>query len=146
MESIRKELEENYDQLITKEEYKTIDSIILYLQRLKQKEDLLTDCLRKERELKEEYQNKLIDCMNELNELKIAEAENTEAENVDKEDLLSTAKVAEILNKSTSFVYKQMQLGTINFIRLSSKKVGFKPSDVDDFLNKQIDDLLKKLN
>jgi Tfp pilus assembly protein PilO len=71
MENIRKELEENYDQLITTGEYKTIDSIILYLQNLKKKEDLLTDCLRKERELKEDYQNKLMNCMNELNELKI---------------------------------------------------------------------------
>ena len=141
MEDIRKELEENYNQLTTTGEYKTIESIILYLQNLKKKEDLLHDCLKKERELKEEYQNKLIDCMNELNELKIVEVEN-----VEKENLLTTNKVAEILNKSTSFVYKQMELGTIKFIRLSQRKVGFKRSDVDDFLNKQIDDLLKKLN
>jgi len=140
-ENTRKELEENYDQLITKEEYKTIDSIIIFLQSLKKKEDLLTDSLRKERELKEEYQNQLINCMNELNELKIVEVEN-----VEKENLLTTINVAEILNKSTSFVYKQMELGTIKFIRLSQRKVGFKRSDVDDFLNKQIDDLLKKLN
>jgi len=71
MEDIRKELEKNYDKLITTEEYKTIEYIILYLQGLKKKEDLLYDCLRKEIELKEEYQNKLINCMNELNELKI---------------------------------------------------------------------------
>jgi excisionase family DNA binding protein len=141
MENIRKELEENYDQLITNEEYKTIDSIILYLQNLKKKEDLLYDCLKKERELKEEYQNQLMNVTNELIELKIGEVENVEIEN-----LLATSKVAEILNKSTSFVYKQMELGTIKFIRLSERKVGFKRSDVDDFLNKQIDDLKKKLN
>lgn len=79
-------------------------------------------------------------------ENKNVEVENVEVENVDKDTLLTANKVAEILNKSTSFVYKQMQLGTIKFIRLSPRKVVFKPSDVDDFLNKQIDNLLKKLN
>ena len=71
MEDIRKELEKNYDKLTTTGEYKTIEYIILYLQNLKKKEDLLYDCLKKERELKEEYQNQLMNCMNELNELKI---------------------------------------------------------------------------
>jgi len=71
MQKTRKELEEKYEQLITKEEYKTIDSIIIFLQSLKKKEDLLYDCLRKERKLKEEYKNKLINCTKELKNLKI---------------------------------------------------------------------------